>query len=131
LRTKFSFVVIHTLTIASAVAPLVPAAVFSGNPPPRRLVPPVTIVEVRNGSATIQGSRNSGVRQARPGMIFRFGELIIPDRGVVVVIQCNEGKREIRSISGVGDICPDSVSPRYDHAPGQLTPGRLRGGGSF
>jgi hypothetical protein len=99
--------------ITGVVALLTPTAGFSQNFRVRG-----TVVEVRNGSATIVGTGSSGSRQARPGAVVNFGDLIRPGRGVIVVIQCGERQREIRSISGLGDVCPDSVASRYRFAGG-------------
>ncbi len=115
MKAKFSFVILRTLMIAGVVALLTPTAGFSQNSRGQ-----ATIVEVRNGAATIEGSGNSRARQAVPGAVVRFGDLIRPGRGVIVVIRCGEGRREIRSISGLGDVCPNLVSVRR----------RMRSGGS-
>lgn len=74
-----------------------------------------TIVEIRNGTASVEESHNSRTRRATPGTALRWGDLIIPNRGVVVAVQCTGGLRVryVRRISGVGEVCPDNVSPRF------------------
>jgi hypothetical protein len=74
-----------------------------------RLTASGTIVEVRNGTADILEPHSSRPRPAKPGTVVKFGDMVRPSRGAVVVIQCGNAKREIRSISGLGNICPDTV----------------------
>lgn len=108
MTTKFRFAVFRTLVIVGTATLLTPAAGFSQTSRAQ-----ATIVEVRNGTATIEGSRNSSIRQATQGAVMHFDDLIRPGRGVIVVIQCGERRREIRTISGLGDVCPDNVAGRY------------------
>ena len=71
-----------------------------------------TILDVKNGTATLQG-RGSRPRPAKRGTTVYFGDLIRPSRGAIVLIRCSDIRREVRSISGLGDICPDTLGQRW------------------
>jgi len=73
-----------------------------------------TILEVRNGSASIENPALRRLRAAKPGMALRVGDLIQPYLDAVVVIRCESGStRRVRSLVGLGDLCPDSVGRRF------------------
>jgi hypothetical protein len=71
-----------------------------------------TVIEVKNGSATLEGVRDARPRPAKSGEVVVFGELIRPSLGAVVIIKCGQSRREARVLSGLGDICPDVVMER-------------------
>lgn len=80
------------------------------------------IIEVRNGSVTIQ--RDNKSQAAGVGTTLRARDEIRPTSGAVITVLCNNNStRQVRRASGLGSICPDSVGPRY--------PTDGRGGCSF
>lgn len=73
-----------------------------------------TVLDVQSGTASIENATYQRLRTARPGMALQVGDLIRPYLDAVVVVQCNSGSvRRVRSLVGIGDICPDSVGARY------------------
>jgi len=83
-----------------------------------------TIVEIRGGTATIDRTNPRHRQSAQPGMSLVAGDLIYPGAGAVVEIRCSNGNfRQVRSLVGLGDICPESL--------GQLYPRNGRGENDF
>lgn len=71
------------------------------------------IIEVRNGSATIQ--RDNKPQTAGVGTTLRSGDEIRPTAGTVVTILCNDNTtRQVRRASGLGNVCPGSVITRFN-----------------
>lgn len=73
-----------------------------------------TIIEVQGGTASIENAAYQRLRMAHPGTTLRVGDLIRPSSNTVVVIRCYSGSvRRVRSLVGLGDVCPDSVGRRF------------------
>lgn len=108
MKTRFSLSFFFTLAVASVEILLLSTAVFAHNSNAL-----ANVVEVRGGRAVIARSSDSRI-QVTPGTVLRLGDLIIPSRGVIVVVQCSgrRGQREVRQTSGLGEVCPDNVQPR-------------------
>jgi len=127
LKTLSNIVIIYVLTLAGTMTLLMANAGFSQN---LVTTAAATVLEVRNGTATLEGE-DGGVRPARPRGVVYFGDLIRPSRGAIVVIQCDSKQREVRDTSGLGDICPDIVRLRRGTTSGPVEPPEQRGWGFF
>ena len=113
MRTLFNIAMIHKLMLAGTLTLLMANSGFSQDLK-------ATVLEVKNGTATLKRARDARARPAKPGGVVYFGDLIRPSRGATVVLRCGERRREVRAISGLADICPDIVGLR----------GRIQSGGS-
>jgi hypothetical protein len=74
--------------------------------------PMAEITDIVNGIAAIKNANNI-TRKAIKGSKLEYGDLIYPSKGAIVTIQCSDHqKRQVRSMRGLGNICPDIVGIR-------------------
>jgi hypothetical protein len=98
---RFGFWSAYLLVLAGAMTPV------TANAETKYSVE-TSIVEVK-GTATLDGPRGS--HPAIPGAIIYFGDLIRPtSKGTIVIVKCGKQQHQVRSMRGIGEVCPDSIS---------------------
>jgi hypothetical protein len=82
------------------------------------------IIDIVNGTAIIKNKNNIS-RKALKGSVLQYGDLIYPSTGAIISVECSDRQRQVRSIQGLGDICPDLVGTRGNYGSWP-TPGSTR-----